>query len=465
MSIISSLFKRRTVTPDAYAWIGLDFGTATTECVVRIEASGEEDRVAVMAFGGSSRSDAEVILPSAIQLYNDVVHPAYMLRGGGHIVEIIKTNLIAEIDRSVDPKELRRPDGPFAYAILHLASILHKTRFAIDKWFGGDRLRMYLNIAAPVGAELSISRNAQIRAVFHEIGYRALVLSSDWPSSPPTTDTARALVDIGLKVEVPSSEQSPVFPIPEALAAVTAFLHAPDRGAGNYATIDVGGGTTDISYFWFQTGHHSASREKKAWYYTIRTAPVGMNDLIARLKSRSVSPDARTAHEQLRDLQEPRGYIDDTDLDRFLSRVDSSYRDAFREAFTTRPVHSDWCMGGRARWTTLLLGGGSGCPFVREHLSNNPPKRMNIDRHGHVEMLVAPSHLDILLPTGKILTATDPRAWHGKRDVVRQNGHLLTVAYGLAFRAPDIPKYGVEESIEPPPPPKPWEPPPHMVHN
>lgn len=390
MAIGSSLFKKRESRPDGFAWIGLDFGTATTECVIRIELPGEPDKVAVLAFDGRTRSDAKIILPTAMEILDDSILPSYLLTGRGHIVETVKTKLIAEIDEGSDAAMLRRPCGPFSWTMLHLTSVLAVARSAISRWMGRHRLNFYLNIAAPVSADPDNPRDAKIREVFREVAYRALVLSSDWHTQPLTKSEALAVFKMGMGVPLPAIDASPVVSVPEALAGVTSFLHAPDRRAGNYTTIDVGGGTTDISFFWFQTGEQDLAHERKAWYYSVRTMPVGTNDLIAGLQATSDASNGRTAHERLRDLDNPSGHIHRENLDGFLFGLNTTYKEAFREAFRLRRIHKDWCLSNRARWTLLLLGGGCGFPFVQEHLKSTPPENSNIQKHGDVVMLRAP---------------------------------------------------------------------------
>lgn len=466
MRIVSSLFRRRDDRPpDAYVWIGLDFGTATTECVVRLEVAGEPDRVLVLAFDGATRSDARIVLPSALEITERSVQPAYLLTGSGRTLEMLKTAIVAEIDQGLGNRALRRPDGPFARAMLHLAFVLAMTRSAVSAWLGNMRLQFYLNIAAPVGADPTVQRFVRIRETFRELGFRSLVLSSLTPAAPLTLSKANECIARGLAVAVPEPRLSPVLAVPEALAAVTSFLHAPDRTEGNYATIDVGGGTTDISFFWFQTGRFDDAAERKAWYYSACTYPVGTSDLIRVLRLDGSSQQGRTTHELLHDLTKHTALSQAGRVDAFLQRLNEYYTDSFRESFSLRPNFREWANNGTtASWALLLLGGGCGIPFIRENLEESPPQRCNFVEHGNVEVLSAPRHLDILTASGDILSAASSRRWKPERDVLNEVGHLATVAHGLAFRAPDIPKYGTEEPLPPPAPAPAWEPPPHTVH-
>lgn len=466
MRIVRSLFRRdHERPPDAHVWIGLDFGTATTECVVRLEVAGSPDRVVVVAFDGSTRSDARIVLPSALEVTERSVLPAYSLTGSRRTLEMQKTAIVSEIDRGFDDHALRRPDGPFAWAMLHLAFVLAKTRSALTAWLGSEQLRFYVNIAAPIGADPTVQRFVRIRETFRGLGYRALVLSSQTPAAPLTRSKAHECIAHGLTVAVPESHVSPVLAVPEALAAVTSFLHAPNRTEGNYATIDVGGGTTDISFFWFQTGRSDDAAERKAWYYSAGTYPVGTSDLIRVLGLDGSSSQGRTMHEQLRDLTKNTTLSQASRADALLRKLSKYYTLSFRESFALRPNFREWAKNGStASWALLLLGGGCGIQFIREHLEKSPPQRCNLVEHGDVEVLSAPRHLDILTASGEILSAANTRRWKPERDVLDEVGHLATVAHGLAFRAPDIPTYGSEESVPPPAPRPPWEPPPHTVH-
>lgn len=465
MGLLESLFSRKEASPHSFVWIGLDFGTATTECVLRFESRGRPDAVYVMAFDGVTRRDAKVVLPSAMEIRDDKIVPSFAMSGHGHIVEMLKTKLIAELDRGVRGAALRREDSPFGWIMLHLASVLSVARSAVVAKTRGRKVHYYLNIAAPVGADETCNRNVQIRELFRELGFRALVLSSEWPKVPPSKAEAVDLYRRGIELTLPSAEQSPVFAVPEALAAVTSFLHAPNRTVGNYATIDVGGGTTDISVFWFKSGQHDSTFEKKALYYSVRSTSLGTNDLIQGLKRHQVNGDGITAHQRLRHMSNPGRHIHPDALKKFTDGIDAAYRKAFEDCWDLRPWHPDWCKGRRAAWTLLLLGGGSSFEFVKQHLAHTPPANMNVHEHDTVAPLEAPAFLDILLPSGAVLEQGDGQSWQTAEDAVRANGALLTVAYGLASRAPDIPKYGMDSPIKPPPPPPPWEPPPHTEHN
>lgn len=463
MSIGSSLFRRDDSPIDAYVWIGLDFGTATTECVVRIETRGEQDAVMVVASGGDSRTDAVVVTPSAVEIQESILRTGIDLEGAGQVIDNLKLDLIGEAVESHSSENLYRVHGPYFRSLIHLAAVLAMVRKAVDKRLGKKRVGYYLNIAAPIGPDTASAHHQRVRTVFHDLAFRALSLSAmvfEWPIPLSQLDELCRSIKT---IHVPTLDDSPVNVVPEALAAVTAFLHAPNRVAGNYATIDVGGGTTDVSFFWFQTGTFAATGEKKAWYYSIRSVPFGMSCLFDGLTETIAEQSGRTRHERLRSIRSLSAYEQRIQLRDFLAGLKSAYDAAFKESFAVRPNFRDWCENGLSGWNLLLLGGGVSDTLIHDHLSGHVP-HSRVGPHRRVENLGVPRNLDLILPSGRILSANDGSLGRFDIDVLQVNDHMLTVAYGLSFRAPDIPRYGMEEPIAPPTPPRPWEPPAHKVH-
>lgn len=463
MSIASSLYSRETSPMESFVWLGVDFGTATTECVLRIETRGEPDRVLILAASGQRRTDATVVIPSAIELDEELIRTGVNLSGHGQILDNLKLDLIHEIDRELAQAELFRPEGPFAYAVAHVASVIALARRAIQQVVGNRSTGYYVNLAAPIGPDPEDQRHRKRKAVFHALAYKALQLSECCGEIPIRRDDFLRGYGQVINNPVPEPSKSPVYVVPEALAAVTAYLNAPNWNTGNYASIDIGGGSTDVSFFWFHNGHFAPVPELRAWYYSVQTASVGMSDLFEDLKDVLVNHRGRTRHEQLCSLPALEPYRDREAVETLLAAVSKIYRAAFVESFTLRPNFADWVQDMTSRWDLFLLGGGCSDTLLRDHCANHPPDNL-IDFHRTTTEGGCPLTLDIILPSGQILRQGDAATRRFDVDVLKVTGHMLTVAYGLSFRAPDIPKYGMEESVEPPDLPPPWEPPPHTVH-
>lgn len=465
MSIASSLYKPEVSSSvDSCIWIGLDFGTATTECIVRVETRGMPDEVLIVASSGLVRADSVVVIPSAVELDQGVMRTGIHLSGSGRLIDHFKLGLIDEIKARDPSLDMYRADGPFAHALFHVASVIAMTRRAIEKHLSGRKLRYYLNIAAPIGADPDNPDHQRIRQVFHELAFRALELSDQVPCWPVPEHNIASLLQLSLSVQVPGFDLSPVFVVPEALAAVTAFLHAPNRTAGNYAAIDIGGGSTDISFFWFQTGQYAETGEKRAWYYTIRSEQVGMSNLLSELRESMQTLTGRTQHEKLCAIPSLSKHGHRDAVRKLLADVETAYKQAFKDCFQLRHNFADWCSDGIGNWNLLLLGGGMSDNFIRDHLEDYPPHEL-IKKHRQVDSLGAPLDLNLILPSGQILHYDPASLGRFEVDMLRRNSHMLTVAFGLSFRAPDIPKVGKEHAVAPPKPPPPWEPSAYNVYH
>lgn len=452
MGLNDRLFKRASQTIESHVWIGLDFGTATTECVVRVETRGEQDRIFALACAGDNRSTAQVVIPSAVEEHGVELLTGVHLRGRGHVYENLKLELIREVLEGKASGELRRLGGPFARSVLHVASVLSIARCATQSLFRDRKLAYYINIGAPLGPDASDPAHRRLQVVFQDLAHRASLLSETAPCRPLTKAEAQQLLQTVLNGRECDAATSPITVVPEALAAVTAFLHLPGRPAGNYATIDIGGGSTDFSFFWFQPADISSNGQAKAWYYAIRTELVGTHLLLDALASLCSEHRGRTRHERLKFIPSLEPHRERPQVRDFLERVAHGYRRCFGTSFEVRQDFRDWCLHGVARWELLLLGGGCADEVVQRDLRARTPNAV-IKGHPSVRFLKAPASLDVVLPDGVLL-----RPLRGQTDVLQTDGHLVTVAYGLSHRAPDIPEYGKEEPKPPRPLPPPWEP-------
>lgn len=463
MKFFSSLYKRKEQAAESHVWIGLDFGTATTECVLRVETRGMSDSLYVFAVSGDSRSNAAVIIPSAVESNGTRICCGGAINGAGRVQDNLKLDIIAEVNAGADTEKLFRPEGACTYTVMHLATILGMARKAIAKCLNGRRLSFYLNVAAPIGADGGNATDRRLAEVFHEIAYRALAASDQCASFTLDPRTYQALLRQTSALRIPDSGDSPVTVVPEALAAVTAFLQAPDREVGNYATVDIGGGSTDVSFFWFHQGRYDGTQQKEACYYSVRTAPVGMSQLATALQHSLAGCAGRTSHERLARSGEMAQHADHPAMIRLLSDITKTYKGAFGDAFALVPEFRRWLQSDTSVWELLLLGGGCGDAYVQGQLDTHTPNNL-IKYHRNTRYLRAPANLNILLPNGRVLEDSDAARKVRGVGGLEPVSHLLTVAYGLGFRAPDIPRYDQHEYLAPRKPPKAWEPPPHTIH-
>jgi hypothetical protein len=200
---------------------------------------------------------------------------------------------------------------------------------------------------------------------------------------------------------------------------------------------------------WYETGQLEVS---------IHTRVKRVNDLAMGLNGQVSCATARTIHEQLASATNLHQRLDPELKDQFLWGLQAAYTKAFCEAFEVRPDFRNWARDNYASWSLLLLGGGCRHAFVAQDFREHPPKFEQIHAHTTVESLGAPRRLSILRPNGRLIDAPNSNTLQSDTDVLRLNASMLTVAYGLSFRAPDIPKYGIEPMVDPPELAPAWEP-------
>jgi len=385
------------------------------------------------------------------------------------VAEGIKMHLVHEaLKYWGKPHWFYRIGGAYYHCLLHVADVLAYVRGIVGMHLGGAPEEVYCNVGAPIGADEEDGDNQVLKDAFRDLTLRGLDASVHLASGQIDESDWDRVYRWALRRPLLLPEFSPVTVIPESLAAVTAFLASPARQRGNYATIDVGGGTTDLAMFWYQTGETSQTGERKAWYYATRSSMVGTGQLASAMARDTAPAAGRTVHERmaagarLRDMEGHPAF-------RILRQgLDAAYRDLFKRSFKRVPQFGEWVnvdnrTGAKSKnWDLLLLGGGAGRSVLFEHFADSQPNDQLGD-HRCIELLSAPSSMGVLLPSGEV--AKGSRAGNGGvNDVVTRNDYMLTVAHGLCFRTPDIPRVGQEERRELRPLPPAWEPPPHTVH-
>ncbi len=449
-----------TAQPVDYSvWIGLDFGTATTKAVVQIEdRRKEETEFLVVSWAGERRPDSVVLLPSQIRR-----EPDGGFTGAGRIIETddrsgvsveLKTRLLDAApelapDGICDTARCRK-SGDFTDALMHLAMCLASIRKAVRAYLGHARFKTHVQCAAPLepGGRTAIGQMSEesqpTAAVFRELGFRALCgsrLVNGWQLS---AENAAAVIDAAFAEPMPTPDESPVTLIPEALAAVAAYLESPDVGAHLFATVDVGGSTTDVAFAWYQSPDVQREGEPICWYQAMTTTRVGTNELVDAVFGPDVEKGA-FSHEEL--ARRPSLTMGDSAsaCRTVVAEIHDAYQQAWKQALTHQgePLKF-WIKDRTTTWTLLLLGGGTDLDLVAEALALPPHAGSLVDAHQEVRSLRAPGQLKVLSRTGERLDVsrlTDP----ARRDPVYRSGSMLVVAYGLSRRAPDFPGWELYE--------------------
>jgi hypothetical protein len=213
---------------------------------------------------------------------------------------------------------------------------------------------------------------------------------------------------------------------PETHAAMTGFLLLPEAEPGLYALLDIGAGTTDVSFFWFQKNQAGTC----AWYYATGTTSRGMDDV-----DRALAGMLNVPPSQLRRAREARGEAWLTDHGPKFADVSCDIGAHFdRVHWQARQVDQRdraWMDNGKALFRTFLVGGGCGCLPLVQRIRKSPPQGMSWAVRP--SRLLVPENVSVVDSEGAFGTLGS-----GRYDRERQ---LLLLAYGLSYPRQDMIKF------------------------
>jgi hypothetical protein len=409
----------------------LDFGTSATKVVVRIDEGPAPPRFLIV---GPSRAVSTVLFPSSVAIEGgDLLFGAFAENSAAPTkARSFKMNLPAEAESRQHGWRGRLEFGPSALSAeevstLYLAWVLNDVLTQVGSALNGADLKVTVNAAAPLD---QMEQEVNLRELFHRIVFRALKISHLATDRWPLAEARGVVADI-CRVPLPPDEESPVTILPETHAAMTSYMLQPGRPRGNYASVDVGAGSTDVAFFWF----HATDGRPEMCYYGAASDFVGMDDmdLVIATASGTSPASARKSRETGRvNLS-----LFSTSLAPVLESIYKCYRRGFGRSYDRCRGESEWCHpDGRAKYTLCLVGGGSLCDTLVSRL--NRPLPLLYMASVNVEVLRVPDDLDVLQPSG----------YHRIQQIAPGEQSLLLLSHGLAHRAVDIPAYEVGQIFE-----------------
>jgi hypothetical protein len=429
--------SRATAQPARRVNIGLDFGTSTTKVVVRIDEADAKSRFLIV---GPSASTGTVLFTSSIAVTgSDLVFGAAAEASTSLTkARSFKMNLPAEAGSRHHAWRGRLQLGETGLSAedvstLYLAWVLREVLGQVREALSGLDLKITINAAAPLD---QMQEEKTLKDLFHSIIFRALKITHLATHRWPIDEARRALAE-ARSMRVPQDDESPVTVFPETHAAMTSYMLLPGRQRGNYATVDVGAGSTDVAFFWFHApdGTYAEAGPPELCYYGASSEFVGMDDVDRAVANTSgLSQEmARTSREAGRvDLQ-----ANSTPIEPVLEKVYRCYRTGFGRSYERCPGEREWQdRDGRARYTLCLVGGGCLCEELVTRLRRALPhfNMTSVD----VEVLRVPDELPVLQPNNRSRSI---------RQVAPGEQSLLLLAHGLANRAVDIPVYETGHSF------------------
>jgi len=437
--------------------VGLDFGTSSSKVIWR-DVTG--DRLTLLGFDNGASGYPPICMPSSVKIAGDSIFfgsDAEQNRELGWLVRSLKVCVAcgakAVSCRDCQPAGPQKRPGEFVVTpngsqplnADELAALL------VGYTMGIAKQRIEASFRQARGADLTWNMSApldqyefgKLRMSFERLAYQGSLVAGDVRSGMHLTDAVELVRDNARRL-MPSREDLPVSIVPEAIAAVHAYCQSPAAAHGLYALIDVGAGTTTVSFF----RYHDAS-SKTITCYSSCTDAVGADDVdraiftaltrnhheLAVMKvsdQATVLHELRAAKENLSsDLRLTAGYrLSRSEvleaIHPLASRIFDVYVQAFGKAYAKDMRSSQW-----ESLTCMLVGGGVLVPGITDAL-RRAPHSMVTDRKVQALGITEGIRID-----------------GGPSRLSQRDSSLLTVAFGLSHPRVDIPEYWETKEVEP----------------
>lgn len=249
-----SRLKRRI---ERHIVVGVDFGTSSTKVIWQ---DLTDNHFEVFHWRTTDEGSSSFLLPSTVLLRNGSMYfgfPASEANEGDVLLKSIKLCVLCRrkptICRCGNAAARQGVIGlpgsadtipASSFACLFLAHVFREVEGRLSARFPDDDLILIWNVGCPMD-HLDIG---DLRSQWEKMTGAAIELRRQVPNPAYISLLAQAtrLVE-RLAVAVPSERN--YFVQPEGLAAVKAFLESPHGESKTYAIVDVGAGTTEVSFF------------------------------------------------------------------------------------------------------------------------------------------------------------------------------------------------------------------------
>jgi hypothetical protein len=313
------------------------------------------------------------------------------------------------------------------------------------RWGDSFELAYIFNVGAPIDQH-NLERGEK---AFNEVAFWAEKISPCVEDGVLIQTLLNAYRDIsGTHPTVPGPEDRTTFVPPETAAGLMPFVMSPTSNSGLYGIVDVGAGTTDVSFF--RLADITKQESRVMAFYDARTSVIGSDDidrgvahfLLSRMKENSgpVGPltgniitACRLAKERIEYQESAQIQVGDKeavllhkDLEEAsaptIKTMTAHYIQTNHRAFEKEKRVDKW-----GSYTLFLLGGGTRMKTVAEALRRARPSEYN--RYISCERM------------------TPPREFEAPNDA-KANFDLLAVAYGLSYPPVDFPKIFEPSEVE-----------------
>lgn len=445
--------------------VGIDFGTSGSKVIFR-DVIGK--KAWLCSFDHRMKDYPDFVLPSSVRIHEGKLYfggTAEKLRKGIGIrsFKICMACSVGQIDKRdckfrfhplfhPEPGQFVLPvDGgesidvsPCEIGSLYLAYLIRHVMEKIRTIFEDRELNITLNMSVPV----DFLEEGKTRSVFMAALFIATQMVNVVDDGCLIKDVHEAYKKASLRT-MPSEEEGYAFVQPETIVAVFSYVLSPLSEAGLYGIVDVGAGTSDVSFF--RLSKHVTD---KLAIYNARTHTIGANDIdfsiFEWLTERKAVSDGISDREKsdmvqrlrlLKQRIQERGpqeirtkqgiyELSLTEFEKLSSSVAKGIFDKYRNTWSGAYQKEK----GQSRWETyklFLIGGGVRISAIRKEISSRPHDQLV--KNVEVLELSPPSDLENV----------------GQLD---GNYHLLAIAYGLSFHPAMYPDIIFPSGV------KPWRP-------
>lgn len=237
--------------------VGVDFGTSSTKVIWQ---DLSDNHFEMFPWNPAMVGLAAFLLPSTLVIRGGVIQfglPEGDVCKGDIRLASIKLCVLCRSNPSIcrcgnvaarngvvrmPSLEARYPAS--AFACLFLAHVFREVESKLVCQFPNDDLLLLWNIGCP----MDYLDEADRKAEWERMAGVAMELHRDM-SSPASTSLLAEVAESINGFVVPAPGDRNYFVQPEGLAAVKAFLESPHAESRTYAIVDVGAGTTEVSFF------------------------------------------------------------------------------------------------------------------------------------------------------------------------------------------------------------------------
>ena len=217
----------------------------------------------------------------------------------------------------------------------------------------------------------------------------------------------------------------------EAEAGLLWIFRSPLIPEGLYGCVDVGAGTTDVSFFRLRSRHQENAWVKDALgFYSARSSPPAMDALgecLAEIGGGAVSPAFLRGNED--SIIKRHGVAGHECVESVCTQIFDTYCRTWRDAYVKEKRESSWY-----KYRLFVLGGGSKVDLVAQSLRKSvwPGRLANRD-------------------IGNAGFPDDLYDWpdNGQLQPFREDAAFLLVAYGLSYLGADVPIVDEPSKIRP----------------